>query len=83
MRDGDFHHIDLFDEYMAMRLSRKKLKYMLDTHYPHIDLVTELADYQQALNCLQMGALRQSVEKIHSQETKAYSTEATAISRNL
>lgn len=66
----DFYYIDLFDEYMAMRIGWEQLTYEVDTHHPEINLETELLSYKHALEFLYLQGLKQNFQELMSPETE-------------
>lgn len=65
MRTGRLDYIELFDEYISKEINLAVLRETIDHHYPFLPFETELADYEQALHCLHLHQLRQSIQHIH------------------
>ena len=64
MGNEDLYYIDLFDEYLAMRISWNELAYLVETLYPKMQLDAELERYKQARDCLQIGAMRSAFPEL-------------------
>jgi len=72
MRTGDLYYIDLFDDYLAMRLSLAELVNTISVDYPKIDLENELKRYEQAVDFLQLRATHEHIQHLIMTEAEPH-----------
>ena len=65
MGTGRLDYIEFFDEYISEEMNLAMLREIIGHHYPFLPFEAELADYEQALHCLHLHQLRQSIQHIH------------------
>ena len=68
MRGRGIYYIDLFDSYRAMDISHSELTFLMEAHFPLMELDSELKKYDEALEYLHFHRLRHSIQSIFQTE---------------
>ena len=64
MEGREIYYIDLFDSYRATHISWSELTSMMETHFPSMEIESELNQYDAALESLHLHKLRHTIKSI-------------------